>query len=73
MAILLCFNTSVKLSIKELQESIQLPEKELIKQVQSLAESKLVIINDDQAATSATETSQASSTDTPRVATMVIA
>ena len=46
MAILLCFNNSLTLSIKDLQDSIQLPEKELIKQVQSLLESKLITVND---------------------------
>ena len=44
MAILLCFNNSVTLSVKDLQENTQLPEKELVKQVQSLLESKLLII-----------------------------
>ena len=44
MAVLLAYNNSVKLSIKELQEITQLPEKELIKQVQSLVESKLLLV-----------------------------
>lgn len=55
MAILLCFNSSATLSIKDLQENTQLPEKELVKQVQSLLESKLltVVLNasDNQPAT----------------------
>ena len=47
MAILLCLNNSTSVSIKDIQESTQLPEKELIKQVQSLIESKLLIIQSD--------------------------
>jgi cullin 2 len=46
MSILLGFNNSTTLGIKELQEFSQLPEKELIKQVQSLVESKIVILQD---------------------------
>lgn len=46
MSVLLSFNNSPSLSIKELQETTQLPEKELIKQVQSLLESKLIIVDD---------------------------
>ncbi len=46
MSILLCLNNSVSLSIKDIQESTQLPEKELVKQVQSLLESKLIIANE---------------------------
>lgn len=44
MSILLGFNNSLTLSIKELQENTQLPEKELLRQVQSLIESKLVVL-----------------------------
>ena len=44
MAILLCFNNSNSLTIKDIQENIQLPEKELIKQIQSLLESKLLLL-----------------------------
>lgn len=49
MSILLGFNNSSTLSIKELQENTQLPEKELIRQVQSLLESKLLVIFDKSA------------------------
>ena len=49
MAILLCLNNSASVSIKDIQESTQLPEKELIKQVQSLIESKLLIIQSETA------------------------
>lgn len=44
MAILLCFNNSNSLTVKDIQENTQLPEKELVKQVQSLLESKLIMI-----------------------------
>lgn len=47
MSILLGFNSSASLSIKDLQQTTQLPEKELIKQVQSLLESKLLIIQEN--------------------------
>jgi uncharacterized protein YqhQ len=43
MSILLGFNNSLSLSIKDLQQTTQLPEKELIKQVQSLLEAKLLV------------------------------
>jgi hypothetical protein len=46
MSVLLSFNNSSSLSVKELQETTQLPEKELVKQVQSLLESKLIIVDD---------------------------
>ncbi len=46
MAILLCFNNSNSLTIKDIQENIQLPEKELIKQIQSLIESKLLVLGE---------------------------
>lgn len=49
MAILLGFNNSTILSIKDLQETTQLPEKELIKQVQSLLEAKLLLVSDKSA------------------------
>ncbi len=45
MAILLCLNSQTSISVKELQESTQLPEKDLIKQVQSLLEAKLITLN----------------------------
>lgn len=45
MAILLCLNSQTSISVKELQESTQLPEKDLIKQVQSLLESKIITLN----------------------------
>lgn len=44
MACLLGFNQASTLSIRELQEFSQLPEKELVKQVQSLLEAKLLLI-----------------------------
>lgn len=44
MAILLGFNQATTLTIRELQEFSQLPEKELVKQVQSLLEAKLLIV-----------------------------
>ena len=46
MSILLCFNNSITLSIKDLQDNTQMPEKELVKQVQSLLESKLIVLSD---------------------------
>lgn len=46
MAILLGFNNSAALSLKDIQETTQLPEKELNRQVQSLLESKLIIIEE---------------------------
>jgi cullin 2 len=42
MAILLCFNERDQLKVKDIQEQTQLSLKELIKQIQSLIESKLV-------------------------------
>jgi len=42
MAILLCFNHSQELTVKDIQVHTQLQEKELIKQIQSLIESKLI-------------------------------
>lgn len=42
MAILLCFNEKEQLQVKDIQEQTQLPDKELIKQIQSLLESKLL-------------------------------
>ena len=42
MAILLCFNDRDQLKVKDIQEQTQLSGKELIKQIQSLVESKLV-------------------------------
>jgi cullin 2 len=42
MAILLCFNERDQLKVKDIQEQTQLSGKELIKQIQSLIESKLV-------------------------------
>lgn len=47
MAILLSFNNSNTLTIKDLQENTQLPEKELIKQIQSLLESKLIVLSEN--------------------------
>lgn len=44
MACLLGFNQASTLTIRELQEFSQLPEKELVKQVQSLLEAKLLLI-----------------------------
>ena len=55
MAILLCFNNSNSLTIKDIQENIQLPEKELIKQIQSLLESKLLILAESAEAKSTTD------------------
>ncbi len=49
MAVLLSFNNSQSLRIKELQETTQLSEKELVKQVQSLLEAKLIVVDDSQA------------------------
>ncbi|CAF0772886.1 unnamed protein product [Brachionus calyciflorus] len=46
MSVLLGFNNSITLTIKELQETTQLPEKELIRQVQSLIEAKLLMIQE---------------------------
>lgn len=44
MACLLGFNQASTLTIRELQEFSQLPEKELVKQVQSLLEAKLLLL-----------------------------
>ncbi len=46
MSILLGFNNSLSLTIKDLQQNTQLPEKELIKQVHSLLEAKLLILQE---------------------------
>lgn len=43
MAILLCFNSSKSLAIKEIHDTTQLPLKELVKQVQSLIDAKLIL------------------------------
>lgn len=48
MAILLCFNERDELTLKDIQEQTQLPEKELIKQIQSLCESKLTQTQNEQ-------------------------
>ncbi len=45
MAVLLPFETMDRLSVKELQATTQLPEKELHKQALSLVEAK-ILIND---------------------------
>jgi len=42
MAVLLCLNNTLSITIKELQESTQLPEKDLVKQVQSLLDAKIL-------------------------------
>jgi cullin 2 len=42
MSILLCFNDNDELTVKEIEEQTQLQQKELIKQIQSLIESKLI-------------------------------
>ena len=42
MAFLLCFNERDQLKVKDIQEQTQLSLKELVKQIQSLIESKLV-------------------------------
>jgi cullin 2 len=42
MSILLCFNETDDLTVKEIEEQTQLQQKELLKQIQSLIESKLV-------------------------------
>lgn len=47
MAIMLGFNTSLTLSFKDLLETTGLPEKELSRQVQSLLESKLIVVSGD--------------------------
>ncbi len=54
MSIMLGFNTTLTLTIKDLLETTQLPERELIRQVQSLLESKLIMIG-DKATTSESE------------------
>ena len=56
MSVLLGFNNSTTLSIKELQETTQLPEKELIRQVQSLLESKLLMVQDKLSSVETNET-----------------
>jgi hypothetical protein len=43
---MLGFNTTLKLTVRDLLETTQLPEKELIRQVQSLIESKLISVED---------------------------
>jgi cullin 2 len=58
MSILLCFNSSLSLNVKDIQETTQLPFKELIKQIQSLVDSKL--INKDDTTQDLTDTSQIS-------------
>lgn len=60
MSILLGFNNSTTLSIKELQECTQLPEKELIKQVQSLLESKLLLVKNQNSNATASPTTATS-------------
>jgi cullin 2 len=45
MAVLLCLNTTLVISVKELQESTQLPEKDLVKQVQSLLDAKILVLH----------------------------
>lgn len=57
MAILLGFNNSTVLSLKEIQETTQLPEKELNRQIQSLLESKLITIEDNKNPESSTNKS----------------
>ena len=42
MAVLLCFNERDQLKVKDIQEQTHLSGKELIKQIQSLIESKLL-------------------------------
>jgi cullin 2 len=56
MSIILGFNTNLKLTVKELQETTQLPDKELIRQVQSLLESKLIVIAADSCVSSSSST-----------------
>jgi len=46
MGILLPFNNSESLSLKELLETTKLPEKELVKQLQSLIDVKIIIPNE---------------------------
>lgn len=43
MAILLLFNNADNLTFRELMETSQLPDKELVKQLQVLVESKILI------------------------------
>ena len=43
MAVLLPYESQDTLTIKELQTTTQLPEKELVKQVQSLVEAKILL------------------------------
>ena len=52
MAILLCLNATTTITVKDLLESTQLPEKDLIKQVQSLLDSKIITSNDPKGETS---------------------
>lgn len=66
MAILLGFNNSLSLSVKDLQQTTQLPEKELIKQIQSLLDAKLLIMADKNTAENATEgDNQSETTERP--------
>ena len=58
MAILLCFNNSNSLTIKDLQENTQLPEKELAKQVQSLLESKLILLESNDSKTTTADSAK---------------
>ncbi len=44
MAIMLCFNESDDLTIREIEEQTQLQQKELFKQIQSLIESKVIYV-----------------------------
>lgn len=46
MAILLCLNATTTITVKDLLESTQLPEKDLIKQVQSLIDAKIITLID---------------------------
>ena len=57
MAVLLSFNKGLSLTIKELHETTQLPEKELIKQVQSLIEAKILSVTASSATADAAKTS----------------
>ena len=43
MGVMLPFNSADSLTFQELLESVRLPDKELIKQIQSLIEAKLII------------------------------
>ncbi len=65
MAVVLSFNNSPSLTIKELQETTQIPEKELIKQVQSLLESKLIVLASETKPESATKPESEALTETP--------